>query len=629
MGLSTDYAGMQLTRPAGRPRVRAAGGPAYGGRPTRRAGSRRRSSPAAGALRAGIGLSVLAIFLTGAGGVALDTAYAGRALPAVHFDAVPVGGLPADQVRSVLDPHLNSFLASPAVFVLGDREWRPAAAEMGVAVDSAVMAQDALQLGREGAWPLRYFGAVATAATKPSIPLRASLSQGQLAALLHAIAAEIDREPVNAGLQVRNGQLVTGQAAPGRKVDISATSERVSVPHSLTPQRVEVVVASTAPVVSDAAIQEAQSQAARILSAPLTLRLGDKTWTLTPVQLGAMLEFRRSSSTDGEKLTAVLSEPRLAAYVKTLAGEVDRPATDAQLRWNGGGATVVRASADGVRLDQPAAVRAIIAQATGEAREVTLPAAIARPAITSDPALVAGIKQLVATGTSKFAGSSPERLNNIQVAANRLDGAVIPPGATFSFLKALGPITKANGYQEGLTIQGDATVPGIGGGVCQVSTTVFRAAFYAGLPIVERHQHSYRVSYYEQDGSPVGFDAAVYDPGVDLRFRNDSEFAILMHAAVDTKSSTLAFRFYSTNTGREVKLTPQKANEIKAGPKLPDVLDPQLPKGTRKQVEWSADGVDATIRRIITNGAGGPTISSDAYFSRYVPWREKWAVGPP
>jgi vancomycin resistance protein YoaR len=254
-----------------------------------------------------------------------------------------------------------------------------------------------------------------------------------------------------------------------------------------------------------------------------------------------------------------------------------------------------------------------------------LATAVAKPTLTSDSATIAGIKQVISTGTSKFAGSSPERVNNIQVATTRLNGTVIPPGATFSFLKALGPITKENGYMEGLTIQGDATVPGIGGGVCQVSTTAFRAAFFAGLPIVERHQHTYRVAYYEQDGSPVGFDAAVYDPGVDLRFKNDTEAPILIQTNVDTATWTVTFTFYGAPVGREVKITPSRSNEVKAGSRLPDVPDPSLPKGVRKQLEWSADGVDATIRRTVTSQ--GKTLLSDSFFSRYVPWREKWAIG--
>jgi vancomycin resistance protein YoaR len=143
--------------------------------------------------------------------------------------------------------------------------------------------------------------------------------------------------------------------------------------------------------------------------------------------------------------------------------------------------------------------------------------------------------------------------------------------------------------------------------------------------MVERHQHTYRVGYYEQDGSPVGFDAAVYDPGVDLRFKNDTGAAILVQSGFDPGSSTLTFRLYGASTGREVKLTANKANEAKAGPRLPDVPDPTLPKGAHKQLEWKSDGVDATIGRLVTQA--GKTLLSDSFFSRYAPWQEKWAVG--
>jgi hypothetical protein len=213
----------------------------------------------------------------------------------------------------------------------------------------------------------------------------------------------------------------------------------------------------------------------------------------------------------------------------------------------------------------------------------------------------------------------------VKIAALKLNHQFVAPGETFSFLKALGPITKEEGYLEGLTIQGDATVPGIGGGVCQVSTTLFRAAFYAGLPIVERHQHVYRVSYYEQDGSPVGFDAAVYDPGVDFRFRNDTGSPLLLDASIDPVTSTLVFRLFGETTGREVKLAPTRANEKPAPPPATDVADPKLDFGLRKQVEWKATGIDATIKRSVTvNGKPG---IADTFASRYVPWQEKWSIG--
>lgn len=559
------------------------------------------------------------------GGEAVNVAYAEKALPGVHFEQQPLGGLTQDEVQGVLDSQVHDFLAAPMVFAYDDREWRPTASEIGLHLDTAAMAAQAVAVGRTAPLLLHPVTTLATLPQRPDVALRASIDKAQLTAFLSAVAAEVNHDPVNAALSVASGKVVLGQSAIGRQVDIPATVQRVAAPSALTPGRVEVVVNTSQPALSEAALQAAQATAQQILSGPLVLKSGDQSWTLTPAALGAMLEFKPNKPASGA-LVAQLEEAKVVAFVKKVAADIDREPLEAQLRWNGSSASVVRQSRDGVRLDQSAAVKAILAQAPTDNRTVVLVTKVTKPAVSSESSTLAGITHLVSTGTSKFAGSSAERVNNIRVAASRLNGAVIPAGGTFSFLTALGPITTENGYMEGLTIQGDSTVPGIGGGVCQVSTTAFRAAFYAGLPIVERHQHTYRVGYYEQDGSPVGFDAAVYDPGVDLRFKNDSDTPILIQTAVDTGSSTLTFNFYGALTGREVKLTPVKANEVKAGPKLPDVLDPTLPKGTRKQLEWSADGVDATIKRVVTSG--GKTLISDSFFSRYVPWREKWAVGP-
>jgi vancomycin resistance protein YoaR len=560
-------------------------------------------------------------------GAFVHTAYQRRALPGVRLGDLRLSGLTESEIKDLLDLSAQPLLAAPVTFFFGPREWRPPAPEMGLTINTAEMARQALALGRSGPAVLRGAEALLTALRRPEVELRAHVDEAQAAAFLGAVALEVDRAAVDAALAVRNGQLVVGQAAEGQKVEVAATLARLRPPRSLSDvQRVEVAVAPVTPAITEAGLSEARAVAARILGAPLTLTYGQRQWTMPPALLGSMLDIRRAALPGGgTHLVASLNEAKVAAYVRNLAAEIDQPVVDAKLRWTGSGVVVTRESRDGLKLDQAAAVRAILAQATQDHREVTLTANVVKPAVSSEQAPQLGIKEHLATGSSKFAGSSPERVNNIQVAAARLNGTVIPAGATFSFLTSLGPITKENGYKEGLTIVGDETVPGIGGGVCQVSTTLFRAAFFAGLPIVERHQHTYRVGYYEQDGSPVGFDAAVYDPGVDLRFKNDTGAAILIESVVDPGASTISFRLYGTGTGREVKLAASKANEVKAGPRLPDVPDPTLPRGVRKQVEWKADGVDATIRRTVLQG--GQVLFTDSFFSRYAPWQEKWVVG--
>jgi vancomycin resistance protein YoaR len=560
------------------------------------------------------------------GGAGLDTAYQNRTLPGVRHGDIALGGLSADQVQGLIDVHASPLLAAPVVFAYGDKEWRPAAGEVGLGVDASAMAEDALHRREDVPAVFRLPHAAFLQATRPEVTLRGRLDEAQLTAYLHAVALEVDRAPINAGLQVKSGELVVGAAAPGQRLDVAETAKRVHAPTTLdAAQRVELVVTPVQPAVGDASVAEAQATARRVLGAPLTIKGPARSWTLSTADLGGMLDIQTTGEGQDAHLAAGLNEAKVAAYVRTLAGQIDRAPQDADLRWNGSSVAVVRESRDGLRLDQADAVRTILAQAGTDQREVTLKTAVTKAQVSSENLPALNIQRPIATGTSRFAGSAPERVNNIKVAAGKLNGVIIPPGQTFSFLNALGPITAANGYQEGLTIQGDATVPGIGGGVCQVSTTAFRAAFYAGLPIVERHQHTYRVSYYEQDGSPTGFDAAVYSPGVDLKFRNDTEGAILIQTSVDTASSTLTFRFFGTPNAREVKLAASKANEVKAGPRLPDGTDPKLPQGQRKQVEWASDGADATIRRTITED--GQVVGNDSFFSRYTPWREKWVVG--
>src|SRR5207244_1092434 len=173
--------------------------------------------------------------------------------------------------------------------------------------------------------------------------------------------------------------------------------------------------------------------------------------------------------------------------------------------------------------DSDTVIKAIKEHAdTSDKRTFDLPGKVITPTIASKDVASLGIKELMGTGTSTFAGSSKERATNIKVAAKLLDGAVIPPGQSFSFLDTIGGIDEDHGFVEGYVIAAERTQKGVGGGVCQVSTTMFRAAFWSGFDITERNQHSYRVGWYGGNGEPGGFDAAVFDRGVDLWLGNSS-----------------------------------------------------------------------------------------------------------
>jgi len=235
-----------------------------------------------------------------------------------------------------------------------------------------------------------------------------------------------------------------------------------------------------------------------------------------------------------------------------------------------------------------------------------------------------GIKEVIGTGTSLYQHSSPSRAFNIAHATEKFYGVLVKPDEAFSFVKTLGDISAITGYQQAYVIQDGKTVLGDGGGVCQVSTTFFRALLNAGLPIIQRHAHAYRVGYYEED-SPPGLDATVFYPNVDLQFKNDTGKYILIEPMLDAQTMRLSFTLYGTNDGRISTLTnPVVLNQTSA----PEPLyqdDPTLPAGVIKQIDFAAPGAQVTFSRQVTRNGG--VILSDTFTSNYQPWQAKFLRG--
>lgn len=253
---------------------------------------------------------------------------------------------------------------------------------------------------------------------------------------------------------------------------------------------------------------------------------------------------------------------------------------------------------------------------------INVPIKVVEPAVATDQEK--GIVELIGRGTSQFAGSIENRAFNINLAASRIHGTIIDPGETFSFNKTVGDISTVTGYKQAYVIQNGKTVQGDGGGVCQVSTTLFRAALNAGLPITERNPHAYRVGYYEQD-SPPGVDAAIYTPTVDLKFKNDTGSSILIQAYPDMRTYRLAFELYGTRDGRHVVINKPVILSQKPAPEPLYQDDPNLPKGQVKQVDFAAPGANVYFTRTVSKN--GKTLLSDKFVSNYRPWQAVYMKG--
>lgn len=317
--------------------------------------------------------------------------------------------------------------------------------------------------------------------------------------------------------------------------------------------------------------------------------------------------------------------------VTDMAARIDIPVQEALFQFANGKVTSFRASRNGRAVQQQealerfdAAVRAL-PHAPQFHIVINVPVYTVVPNATTEKVNSFGIKELIGRGYSEFQGSIPGRVHNVALAASRINGVLIPPGETFSFVDAIGDISAATGYQSAYIIKEGRTVLGDGGGVCQVSTTLFRSALAAGLPIVERHAHAYRVHYYEEGGFKAGIDATVFSPTVDLKIKNDTPAHILIQTKTDTTNLTLTFELYGTHDGRSSEIT----NHIVYGesPPPPPLYqdDPTLKPGVVKQVDWAAWGAKASFDYKVTRG--NETLQDEKFFSNYRPWQAVYLKG--
>jgi vancomycin resistance protein YoaR len=266
----------------------------------------------------------------------------------------------------------------------------------------------------------------------------------------------------------------------------------------------------------------------------------------------------------------------------------------------------------GTRVDPGEAAAAVLAAGggTGTARRAPLPTVATQPALTTTAAKDLGVKELVSTFTTTFNAGDVPRVHNIGLIAAAVHGSLVRPGETFSMNRATGERTAAKGYRTAHVIRNGELVDGLGGGVCQAGTTMFNAVFFAGLPVLERRNHSLHISHY-----PMGRDATLDWPGTDLKFRNDSPYGIYLtgHAT----ASTLTFSLWSTSRGYKVAFSTSAARNFRAPPTRYED-DPTLPKGEEVEEESGSSGFDVTVFQTVTKG--GQVVRKASFVSVYRPW---------
>jgi vancomycin resistance protein YoaR len=579
------------------------------------------------AWEATLALLAIAVILAGVATVLIVELWMlDRVLPGVYAWNIDIGGMTRGEAIEQLAASFEYPLDRYLTLRDGDRTWVVGPEDLGARLDAAATVDAALAIGHRGDLLNRLQEQVEVLFDGRLVAPVLAFDPNAGAVFLSNIASQLDRPMRNATLSL-NGDLsvevVPGQA--GRRVDVEATRQ-ILVQHmaEMRGGEVELVMQTSEPLLAD--VSQAQAQVQRILSAPVVLTGPDSfSRTVEPATLASWLILRPVTGEDGQtRLTVSLDREHLSQLANELATQVETPPVDAQFRWDytSGSLGVAVPSVPGRTLDVTSTVSLIEQTALSQERTVALPVLEVRPDLASEDGPSLGIVELIAEGVTSFAGSSASRVQNIVVGAQQFDGVLIPPGETFSFNYYLGEVTAEKGYEESIIIWGNETRADVGGGLCQVSSTAFRAAFWAGVPITERWAHAFRVSYYEP---PKGLDATIYSPSVDLKWVNDTGHYILIHTYADRTNQTLTFHYFGTKPNRTVEMDgPYEANPVPHGPPVYRE-DPTLPPGETRQIEWPKDGLDVTVYRIIKEN--GVEIGRDTFFSRYQPWQAVYLVG--
>ncbi|MEW6092642.1 MAG: VanW family protein, partial [Chloroflexota bacterium] len=515
------------------------------------------------ALTLGLGLFIGALGSV-TGGFRL--VFSGRILPGISVAGVDLSNLTPDQAVDALNQRITYPESGQVVFRFGDEVWVARPRELGLVFDVGKSVEQAYGVGRGGLFS-GLAGDVTVLRGGLDLPPVIVFDERVAHGYLQNLAAQIDRPVVEAELALSGTQVLYTPGQTGRVLDVDATLEALAVQlKTFADGEVPLAIEEQSPAVLDASAQAESLRQA--LSAPLTLTVpnalpGDPgPWTLEPSLVAGMLTVGRLQTDTGWAFAVALDAYAMEQFLEQIAPQVDRTPQNARFYFDDytHQLVLIEPALVGRLLDIDATQAAITQGLLSGQHEIPLALDTEEPEIGSDDTAQAlGITELVSVAITYFRGSNAARLQNIQTAAAQFHGLLVPPNATFSMGDVLGDISLDNGYAEALIIYNGRTITGVGGGVCQVSTTLFRAAFFGGYPIVERHAHAFRVSYYEQkpgsgtDPALAGLDATVYFPLVDLKFTNDRPYWLLMETYFNAGEMSLTWKFYSTDDGRRVE----------------------------------------------------------------------------
>lgn len=455
-----------------------------------------------------------------------------------------------------------------------------------------------------------------------AVPAQNPLDPSKVGQWLDQIAISIEKPTVVPSISYEQKKSPAFKINPGQHgiaVNRDRTLQTISALHLNASSSATIQTQETGTTLSPDQQIAAEKRASLFMGAKVLLQAKNYTRSLSQVEIFSLLSLPAGYSTSA-----------MEVILDSITKDVGTQPTEPELVIDNGVVTKFIAPKDGIGVDSMENKK-LLQEALEKIEQGEKPTPIALVLTTQSPKTslaltnTLGIEERIGFGESTYSHSIANRIHNVGLTTTKIHAKLIMPGETFSFNQFLGDVSAKTGFKPAYVIKEGQTVLGDGGGVCQVSSTLFRAILNAGLPITERRGHSYRVSYYEQNSKP-GFDATVYSPHPDLRFVNDTDSPILINAVADAKKTYMYVELYGKSDGRKAEIANYKQWGARPAPAAVYQDDPTLKPGQIKQVEYAAPGLNTSFDYVVTYPSGEK--KQQTFKTTYVPWRAVYLRGP-
>lgn len=476
-----------------------------------------------------------------------DVAYPGATVAGIN-----VAGKNEAQIEEAIKPTVEKYL-NEKIVLNSAKPQSLTVVDLGLSPDYEKTAAKVIAWGAENPFVL---------GTGQDFPVVFTVGSELFNNKLSEISGALTTPVSSTAISLVEGEIKTRDGQTGARVNVSQTAANILAAAAELKNRINVYQFAISPSFPKEQVAAQTEKIVQATKNPITLTAGSESYVVDSATLVSWVELASDTPSLAQRfgddpLLAVLSSAGPASTIFSsqaisnyltvgVAPKINTEPVSARLAEVNGALTVTSPSQNGKSLDVPASANAIQAALTTGRTTTPLVVTVKKPEVREDNLETLGIKELVSTGYSNFAGSPANRMVNIRVGASQFNGALISPNETFSFNTTLGPVDAEHGYLPELVILENKTTPQYGGGMCQVSSTAFRAALNAGMPILARTPHAYPVTYYK----PYGVDATIYLPNPDLIFQNDTGHYILIQTHIE--GTRLSFDFYGTKPNRTI-----------------------------------------------------------------------------